>query len=66
MSAPSLVRSSAPAADLLLRDVHLLDPAAGVDGRFDLLMRGGAIAQLGAPGTLSTERAPRQRSPRDR
>ena len=52
MSAPSLVRSSAPAADLLLRDVHLLDPAAGVDGRFDLLVRGGAIAQLGAPETL--------------
>ncbi len=55
MSAPPLVRSSAPAAELLLRDVHLLDPAAGVDGRFDLLVRGGAIAQLGAPGTLCTE-----------
>ncbi len=55
MSAPSLVRSSAPAAELLLRDVHLLDPAAGVDGRFDLLMRGGVIAQCGAPGTLYTE-----------
>jgi dihydroorotase len=53
MSAPSLVRSLAPAAELLLRDVHLLDPAAGVDGRFDLLVRGGAIAQLGSPGTLS-------------
>ena len=53
MSAPSLVRSSAPAADLLLRDVHLLDPAGGVDGRFDLLIRSGRIAQLSVPGTLS-------------
>ncbi len=58
MSAPSLVRSSAPAAELLLRDVHLLDPWAGVDGRFDVLVRGGAIAQLGAPGTLSPETLP--------
>jgi dihydroorotase len=58
MSAPSLVRSPAPAADLLLRDVHLLDPAAGVDGCFDLLMRGGAIAQLSAPGTLSRAMLP--------
>ncbi len=55
MSAPSLVRSPAPAADLLLRDVHLLDPAAGVDGRFDVLVRGGALAQLGLPGALSPE-----------
>jgi dihydroorotase len=58
MSAASLVRSSAPAAELLLRDVHLLDPAAGVDGRFDLLMCGGAIAQLSAPGTLSPATLP--------
>jgi dihydroorotase len=58
MSAPLLVRSPAPAADLLLRDVHLLDPAAGVDGCFDLLMRGGAIAQLSAPGTLSRAMLP--------
>jgi dihydroorotase len=58
MSAPSLVRSPAPAADLLLRDVRVLDPAAGVDGRFDLLMRGGAITQLGAPRTLSAATLP--------
>jgi dihydroorotase len=62
MSAPSLVRSPAPAADLLLRDVHVLDPAAGVDGRFDVLMRGGTIAQLGAPGTLSTATLPARSS----
>ncbi len=58
MSALPLVRSSAPAADLLLRDVHVLDPASGVDGRFDLLMRGGVIAQLSAPGTLSAGTLP--------
>ena len=58
MSAPSLVRSPAPAADLLLRDVRVLDPAAGVDGRLDLLIRGGGIAQLAEPGTLSAATLP--------
>ncbi len=55
MKAPLLVRSPVPAAELLLRDVHVLDPRAGVDGCFDVLVCGGAITQLGAPGTLSPE-----------
>jgi dihydroorotase len=52
MSAPSLVRSSAPAADVLLRDVHLFDSREDFDARHDLLVSAGAIAELGAPGGL--------------
>ncbi|HEY2006964.1 MAG TPA: dihydroorotase [Solirubrobacteraceae bacterium] len=42
-----------PGADLLLRGAHLLDPRAGIDEPQDVLIRGGEIAELGAPGTLS-------------
>jgi dihydroorotase len=52
MSAPALLRCAAPPAEILLRDVHLFDPAAGVDVRCDLLVRGGVIAELGTSGTL--------------
>src|SRR3979490_1208217 len=41
----------APAA-LLLRDVRVLDPRAGIDGRHDVRVRGGEIAELGAPEGL--------------
>jgi dihydroorotase len=57
MSAPWLVRSPAPPAELLLRDVHVLDPRAGVDARMDVLVRAGAIARLGASGTLAADGA---------
>ncbi len=40
---------------MLLRDVHLFDPRTGLDARHDLLVRGGAITQWGAPGTLAAE-----------
>jgi dihydroorotase len=55
MSSPALVRSPAPAAEMLLGDVHLFDPRAGLDARCDLLLRGGTIAAIGAPGTLAQE-----------
>jgi dihydroorotase len=55
MSLPALVHAPAPPADLLLRDVHLFDPGMDLDARQDVLVRGGAIAQLGAPGTLAAE-----------
>jgi len=42
---------SAPAA-LLIRRAHLLDPRAGLDGPGDLLLRDGAVAEIGAPGAL--------------
>ncbi len=37
---------------LLLRDVHVLDPRAGIDACHDLRVRDGLIAELGAPGSL--------------
>lgn len=42
-----------PGVELLLRGAHVLDPRAGVDEPHDVLIRGGEIAELGAPGTLS-------------
>ncbi len=41
----------APAA-LLIRRAHLLDPRAGLDRPGDLLVRDGAVAEIGAPGAL--------------
>jgi dihydroorotase len=57
MSAPKLVRSSQPPADLLFRNVRALDPAVGLDACQDVLVRAGAIAELGAPGTLLVDAA---------
>ena len=42
---------SAPAA-LLIRRAHLLDPRTGLDGPGDLLVRDGAVAEIGGPGEL--------------
>jgi dihydroorotase len=55
MSLPVLVHAPAPPADLLLRDVHIRDPHRGLDARHDLLVRGGAIVELGAPGALQVD-----------
>jgi dihydroorotase len=49
--APLVVRD-APPADLLIRGAHVLDPRAGIDSPQDVLVRGGEIAELGAPGSL--------------
>jgi dihydroorotase len=46
------VRDAKP-AELLIRSAHLLDPRAGLDERVDVLIRGGRIAELGAPGALA-------------
>lgn len=43
------VRAGAP-ADMVLRRATLLDPVAGIDGVHDLVIRGGRIAELAAPG----------------
>ncbi len=48
-----LIRSPARPAEMLLRDVHLFDPGCRLDVRRDLLVRGGVLAELGAPGTLT-------------
>jgi dihydroorotase len=52
MSPPVLFCSLQRPVDLLFRDVRLLDPRLGLDARHDLRVRGGSIAELGAPGTL--------------
>jgi dihydroorotase len=39
-------------AQLLLRDVHVLDPRAGIDARHDVRVRAGTVAELAAPGSL--------------
>jgi dihydroorotase len=48
-----LVRAFAPAADLLVRGAHVLDPRSGLDAPHDVLVRNGEIAELGAPGSLA-------------
>jgi dihydroorotase len=50
--AEPLVQREQPPADLLVRGAHVLDPREGVDAPHDVLVRGGTIAALGAPGTL--------------
>ena len=55
-----------PPADLLIRGAHVLDPRAGIDAPLDVLVRDGAIAELGAPGALEApdgRRGARRRGP---
>ena len=52
MSAPPLVRAPAPAATLLVRGAHVLDPRERLDGPMDVLVRDGQIAELGDAGAL--------------
>jgi dihydroorotase len=42
-----------PAAQLLVRGAHVLDPRADLDEPRDILIRDGRIAELGAAGSLS-------------
>jgi dihydroorotase len=51
-SAHPLVGAPLPAAQMVLRDVHALDPRAGHDARMDVRVRDGRIAELGEPGTI--------------
>jgi dihydroorotase len=41
--------------DLLLRRASVVDPRAGIDGTYDVLVRDGRIAELAEPGTLDTD-----------
>ncbi|HEX8052598.1 MAG TPA: dihydroorotase [Thermoleophilaceae bacterium] len=52
MSAPQLDFAAVPGGDVLVREVRLLDPRTDLDRPGDLLIRDGAIAELGAPGAL--------------
>jgi len=55
MAAAPLVHGPLQPVDLLLRDVDVLDPRARIDGRHDVRVRAGEIAELGPPGTLPYE-----------
>ena len=48
-----LSHRDAEPAELLLRDAHVLDPRADLDEPRDVLIRGGVIAEIGPPGSLS-------------
>jgi dihydroorotase len=50
------VRAGEP-ADLVLRRATLLDPVAGIDGVHDLVIRGGRIAEIAAPGEADADDA---------
>ena len=50
---PRLDRADDRPVTLLVRAVHALDPRAGLDGPFDLLVRAGEIAEIGPPGSVT-------------
>ncbi|HEX6714801.1 MAG TPA: dihydroorotase [Thermoleophilaceae bacterium] len=52
MRPPRLDRAAAKPANALIRGAKVIDPRAGIDGNHDLLIRGGEIAEIGAPGSL--------------
>src|SRR4051794_23506580 len=43
--------SGAPNGELVLRRAAVLDPRAGIDGTYDVVIRDGEVAQLADPGT---------------
>ena len=43
--------------ELILRDAKVLDPRSGVDGVHDLVVRGGEIAEIAAPGSARLDGA---------
>jgi dihydroorotase len=55
MSETRLFGRDAQPADLLIRGAHVLDPRSGIDEPHDVLVRGGQIAELGAPDTLPAD-----------
>jgi len=48
-----LIGGAGDPAEVLLRDVRALDPRAGLDGRCDVLVSGGRVAEIGEPGSLA-------------
>jgi dihydroorotase len=55
MAAQPLLHGPHRPADLLLREVHVLDPRAGIEACHDVRVRAGVVSELGAPGALSDE-----------
>jgi dihydroorotase len=52
VSAPRLFHAAGRPAELLIRAAHVLDPRGDLDAPHDVLVRGGEIAEIGAPSTL--------------
>jgi dihydroorotase len=52
MAERPLVQGPGIPANLLLKEAHVLDPREGIDGRYDVRLRGGEIAELADAGTL--------------
>jgi dihydroorotase len=46
---------SGEGADLVLRGATVLDPVAGIDGAYDVVVRAGRVAELAAPGAAAEE-----------
>jgi dihydroorotase len=55
MTVAALAHEPNRPADVLLRDVRVLDPRAGIDARQDVRVRRGEVAELGAPHSLPAE-----------
>ncbi len=55
MSDPRLFHRPTPDAELLIRGAHVLDPRAQIDEPRDVLIRGGEIAELAAPDSLTAD-----------
>lgn len=52
MAERPLVQGPTVPANLLLSDAHVFDPREGIDGRYDVRLRDGQIAELAGAGTL--------------
>lgn len=50
-------RGAAGAGDVVLRSASVLDPRAGVDGVYDVVVRSGEVAELAAPGGAAPDGA---------
>ncbi len=50
-----LLAGPTPPCDLLLRDVHVLDPRAGIDQNLDVRIAGGRIVELAAAGSIELQ-----------
>ncbi|HMJ72676.1 MAG TPA: dihydroorotase [Solirubrobacterales bacterium] len=51
--AEALDMRSGEGADLVLRGATVLDPVAGIDGTYDVVVRAGRVAELAAPGVAA-------------
>jgi dihydroorotase len=58
MADEKLFHRPARPAELLIRQVHVVDPRAGIDAPHDVLIRDGQIAELGEPGGLTGDSIP--------